>query len=239
MTKEKAMANKRILIVDDEAHILELIKFNLESNGFDVVEAETGEEALQKMDETVDLLILDYMLPGMDGMGVLRAVKADKKYKHVPVIMLTAKHEEIDTVLGLELGADDYISKPFRVRELIARIRAVIRRSELVAKAPDQDLVDAGTLVINNTKKTVRLHGQEIKLSLKEYDLLWILASHPGQVFTRDQLLDAVWGYEYIGETRTVDVHVRQLRKKIEDDDKHPEFVLTARGVGYKFKDVE
>lgn len=233
------MANKRILIVDDEAHILELIKFNLESNGFDVVEAETGEEALQKMDETVDLLILDYMLPGMDGMGVLRAVKADKKYKHVPVIMLTAKHEEIDTVLGLELGADDYISKPFRVRELIARIRAVIRRSELVAKAPDQDLVDAGTLVINNTKKTVRLHGQEIKLSLKEYDLLWILASHPGQVFTRDQLLDAVWGYEYIGETRTVDVHVRQLRKKIEDDDKHPEFVLTARGVGYKFKDVE
>lgn len=240
MDKVGGKMKNKILIVDDEAHIRELLKFNLESNGFMAIEAETGEEALQSISKEIDLVLLDYMLPGIDGMGVLRELKNSKAYHQIPVIMLTARQSELDTVLGLELGADDYISKPFRLRELIARVKTVLRRSKkIVQEQVKEEKIIVNELMINNEKKTVKIRDEKLRLSLKEYDLLFILASYPGIVFTREQLLSKVWGYEYIGGTRTVDVHIRQLRKKIEKDDKHPEYLLTARGIGYKFKDVE
>lgn len=231
------MAKKVILAIDDEEHILDLLEYNLEKGGYDVLRAETGEKGLAVLRTMkVDLVLLDYMLPGIDGIEVLKALRADAELASMPVIMLTAKGEEIDKVLGLEMGADDYISKPFGIRELQARVKALLRRSSLekIESEPEEKIV-IGDLMISNTAREVRVGGTPVTLSLKEFELLYLLASHRNRVFTREQLLELIWGYEYSGETRTVDVHVRNLRKKIEKDPDHPQYIQTVRGMGYKF----
>ncbi|WP_440320633.1 winged helix-turn-helix domain-containing protein [Laedolimicola sp.] len=231
------MAKKVILTIDDEEHILDLLEYNLEKNGYEVLRAETGEKGLAILKTMqVDLVLLDYMLPGMDGIEVLKEMRADKNLSTMPVIMLTAKGEEIDKVLGLEMGADDYISKPFGIRELLARVKALLRRSSLEKiESEPEDKITAGDLLINNTSREVYMDGKPVFLSLKEFELLYLFASHRNRVFTREQLLELIWGYEYSGETRTVDVHVRNLRKKIEKDPDHPQYIQTVRGMGYKF----
>jgi two-component system alkaline phosphatase synthesis response regulator PhoP len=225
-----------ILAVDDEEHILELIAYNLEVNGFEPLTVESGEEALKLLEEKeVDLMLLDLMMEGMDGLEVLKQVRSKEATKDLPVIILTAKGEEINKVLGLELGADDYVSKPFGVHELIARIKAVLRRSKRAEKGVSAlQEIRIGDMVINYQSRDVRIGEKVIHLPLKEFDLLYLLATHRGQVLSRDQLLDQIWGYDYYGETRTVDVHIRNLRKKIEKDDTKPEYIKTVRGVGYK-----
>lgn len=231
------MAKKIILTIDDEEHILDLLEYNLEKGGYGVLRAETGEKGLAILQNMqVDLVLLDYMLPGIDGMEVLKTIRSDQRLSALPVIMLTAKGEEIDKVLGLEMGADDYISKPFGVRELLARVKALLRRSSLekIEAQPEEKLLIGG-LMINNTAREVTVNGEEISLSLKEFELLYLLASHRNRVFTREQLLELIWGYEYSGETRTVDVHIRNLRKKIEQDPDQPQYIQTVRGMGYKF----
>jgi two-component system alkaline phosphatase synthesis response regulator PhoP len=231
------MNKYKVLIVDDEIHILELLRYNLESNGFEVVEAETGEQALKIIEsQALDCILLDLMLPGIDGIEVLRKIRQSDK-STMPVMMLTAKNEEIDAVIGLEMGADDYVGKPFRTRELISRVKSIIRRSE-ARKVETQvsNIIDQEGLIINLETHQIFKDGGEIFLTLKEFELLEKLMKSPGRVFTRDELLESIWGYDYIGETRTVDVHIRQLRKKIEKDDKNPELILTVRGIGYKFK---
>jgi two-component system alkaline phosphatase synthesis response regulator PhoP len=234
------MTKQKILIVDDEIHILELLRYNLETNGFEVIQAENGEEALELIsNETIDGVILDLMLPGIDGIEVLRKVRKSDK-SNLPIIMLTAKNEEIDAVIGLEMGADDYIGKPFRTRELISRLKSVMRRASARIQA-DGDLssdfiVEKQGLTLNTDTHQIFNNGVELFLTLKEFELLEKLMKSPGRVFTRDELLESIWGYDYMGETRTVDVHIRQLRKKIEKDDKNPEVVLTVRGIGYKLK---
>lgn len=231
------MAKKVILAIDDEEHILDLLEYNLEKGGYDVLRAETGEKGLAVLHTMkVDLVLLDYMLPGIDGIEVLKAVRSDAEISAMPVIMLTAKGEEIDKVLGLEMGADDYISKPFGIRELQARVKALLRRSSLekIESEPEEKMV-IGDLMISNTAREVRVSNIPVTLSLKEFELLYLLASHRNRVFTREHLLGLIWGYEYSGETRTVDVHVRNLRKKIEKDPDHPQYIQTVRGMGYKF----
>lgn len=231
------MAKERILIVDDEEHIRELLRVNLETAGYEVIEAETGEEALVKLTNRIDLVVLDYMLPEMDGLEVLRVIRKNPNTMALPVLMLTARNEEIDAVLGLEMGADDYIGKPFRVREFLARVKAALRRQAVAIE--DKDIFQYRGLEINRVNRTLMKNGEEVSLSLKEFELIALLSSKPGRVFSRDLLLQKIWGYDFIGETRTVDVHIRQLRKKIEDDDKQPAYILTVRGMGYKFRDVE
>ncbi len=230
------MNKNKLLIVDDEVHILELLKYNLESNGYEVLEAETGEQALELLKVfRVDGVILDLMLPGIDGIDVLKRIR-QSDHSTLPVIMLTAKNEEIDAVIGLEMGADDYIGKPFRTRELISRVKSVLRRAQLrETVTPDFELAKEG-LAINTVTHQVFNDGQELFLTLKEFELLEKLMKFPERVFTRDELLESIWGYDYVGETRTVDVHIRQLRKKIEKDDKNPEKIVTVRGMGYKYR---
>ena len=230
------MNKSKLLIVDDEVHILELLKYNLESNGYEVLEAETGEQALELLKVfRVDGVILDLMLPGLDGIEVLKRIR-QSDHATLPVIMLTAKNEEIDAVIGLEMGADDYIGKPFRTRELISRVKSVLRRAQLRETAsPDFEMAKDG-LAINIVTHQVFNDGLELFLTLKEFELLEKLMKSPERVFTRDELLESIWGYDYAGETRTVDVHVRQLRKKIEKDDKNPEKIVTVRGMGYKYR---
>ena len=231
------MSKKTVLAIDDEEHILDLLEYNLEKAGYGVLRADTGEKGLAILKTMqVDLVLLDCMLPGIDGIEVLKTIRADQKLSSMPVIMLTAQGEEIDKVLGLEMGADDYVSKPFGVRELLARVKALLRRSSLekIESLPEEKIV-TGNLMINNTSREVTVDGKPVALSLKEFELLYLLASHRNRVFTREQLLELIWGYEYSGETRTVDVHVRNLRKKIEADPDHPLFIQTVRGMGYKF----
>ena len=230
------MNKNKLLIVDDEVHILELLKYNLESNGYEVLEAETGEQALELLKVfRVDGVILDLMLPGIDGIDVLKRIR-QSDHSTLPVIMLTAKNEEIDAVIGLEMGADDYIGKPFRTRELISRVKSVLRRAQLrETVTPDFEIAKEG-LAINIVTHQVFNDGQELFLTLKEFELLEKLMKSPERVFTRDELLESIWGYDYVGETRTVDVHIRQLRKKIEKDDKNPEKIVTVRGMGYKYR---
>lgn len=232
------MSNKKILAVDDEAHILELIEYNLNQNQFDVIKAESGEEALEILgDEKVDLVLLDRMMDGIDGLEVLKQIRKTDKIRKIPVIMLTAKSDEINKVIGLELGADDYLAKPFGVHELVARIKAVLRRTSDTSyeegSLEEKIIIDG--LSINKSKRVVLVDGKSVELSLKEFDLLYLLAKNRGMVFTRDQLLEKIWGYDYYGETRTVDVHIRNLRKKIEKDNNNPFYIKTIRGVGYKF----
>ena len=234
------MDKKVVLAVDDEAHILELLKYNLEANGYEVLQAESGEEGLQILEEKkVDVVLLDLMLPQIDGLETLRRIRTNLKTKNIPVIMLTAKSEEFDKVLGLEMGADDYIAKPFGIRELMARLKAVLRRTKQENQngMPEKKVITVGDLEIGLDSKTVTKKGQPIEMSLKEFELLKILAENPGRVYSRDVLLEKVWGYEYIGETRTVDVHIRHIRKKIEEDDSNPYYIKTVRGYGYKFRE--
>ncbi|MFZ5352660.1 MAG: response regulator [Bacillota bacterium] len=237
------MNSQRILVIEDELHIQELIKYNLEKNGYKVTTFENGLDGLNDAyANTPDLILLDLMLPGIDGLEVCKRLRGDKRTKKVPVIMLTAKSEEFDKVLGLELGADDYITKPFSIKELVARIRARLRRMEdNEARKPEAEeaaaVIRVGSIEIDKEKYEVRKQGEKIILTLKEFELLRILAENQGKVLTRDFLLDKVWGYDYIGETRTVDVHIRHLRQKIENDENSSQFIETIRGVGYRLNE--
>lgn len=234
------MKKNTVLIVDDEEHILELLKYNLENSGFGVIQADTGEECLDKLSQNhIDIIVLDLMLPGIDGLEVLRRIR-NSEYKKIPIIMLTAKNEEIDTVLGLEMGADDYIGKPFGIHELIARVKAVLRRNEKAIletniKDENQDIIQIDNLIINKSTHEVNVGHRSVELTLKEFELLYLLAKNKGRVFDREYLLEKIWGYDYGGETRTVDVHIRNIRKKIEEEDKNPKHIKTIRGLGYKF----
>ena len=228
---------KTILAVDDEVHILELLSYNLERDGYHVLKAETGEDALETLEkEKIDIVLLDWMLPGIDGIEVLRRIRANKALRTLPVIFLTAKGDEISKVVGLEVGSDDYPVKPFGVHELLARIKAVLRRSESsfdIEETEKEEKIVIDYLEINRARRTVLVKGAPVELSYKEFELLYLLAKNRGIVFTRDNLLEKVWGYDYIGETRTVDVHVSNLRKKIEQDESHPLYIKTVRGMGY------
>lgn len=228
---------KNIFVLEDDLHIQELLKYNLIKNGYNV--RVFSDPAILFSDPGIkgtDLFLLDIMLPGgQDGYQVCRKLKSDPALTHIPVIFLTAKSEEFDAVLGLELGAEDYIKKPFGIRELLARIKVVLRRSE--SEQPAKSSVSGSGIELDSKKHTVYKNGVLIPLTLKEFDLLKLLMENEGMVFTRDLLLERIWGYEYAGETRTVDVHIRYLRQKIEDDDKNPKHILTVRGVGYKFSD--
>lgn len=231
---------KRILVVDDEKPISDIISFNLRNEGFEVVAAFDGEQALEKFNESnPDLIILDLMLPKIEGLEVCREIR---KTSTVPIIMLTAKDSEIDKVLGLELGADDYVTKPFSNRELIARVKANIRRSavreEETVESQSND-IEVGDLTIHQDAYTVSKRGQEIELTHREFELLLYLAKHIGQVMTREHLLETVWGYDYFGDVRTVDVTIRRLREKIEDTPGYPNFIITRRGVGYFLKNSD
>lgn len=230
------MENATILAVDDEEHILDLISYNLEQAGYSVLKAMTGEDALEIMSRTeVDLVLLDLMLPGIDGIEVLKKIRNESGNKKVPVLILTAKSDEISKVLGLEIGADDYLSKPFGIHELQARVKALLRRSAgSLSRDDETGVISIHDLVINKPTHEVTIHGRIIDLSRKEFDLLYLLASNRGRVMTRELLLERIWDYDYAGETRTVDVHVRNLRKKLEDDDNDPVYIKTVRGVGYK-----
>lgn len=231
------MTNKKVLIVDDEEHIRELIKFNLKKEGYDIEVAINGVEALNIIREIkFDLILLDLMLPEIDGLEVCKEIRRNEETSDIPVMMITAKGEEFDKVLGLELGADDYITKPFSIRELMARVKALLRRSNF---KKEENIIKFGDVVVNFKTREVIKGTQNVELTLKEFELLKLLIKNKGNILTRELLLDKIWGYEYIGETRTVDVHIRHLRKKIESDDKNPQYIQTIRGVGYKFTSNE
>ena len=233
---------KKILVVDDEKPISDIVKFNLTKEGYDVYTAYDGEEALQQVKEVEpDLILLDLMLPKIDGLEVAREVR---KTHDMPIIMVTAKDSEIDKVLGLELGADDYVTKPFSNRELVARVKANLRRqSAVAAKSSAEDdknsEITVGDLTIHPEAYTVSKNGQRIELTHREFELLHYLAQHLGQVMTREHLLQTVWGYNYFGDVRTVDVTVRRLREKIEDNPSRPTWLVTRRGVGYYLRNPE
>jgi DNA-binding response OmpR family regulator len=225
--------NERILVVDDEAIVTEVVQRYLIREGFTVSLARDGEAALEAARrEAPDLIVLDLMLPKMDGLEVCRTLRRESK---VPIIILSAKDEESDKILGLGLGADDYVAKPFSPRELVARIQAVLRRSQASVPEPG-DQVRHGDLKINPRGRTVEIAGMAVELTAKEFDLLYFLARNPAQVFSREQLLDQVWDYEFVGDASTVTVHVRRLREKIEADPVRPRYVKTVWGVGYKFE---
>src|SRR5262245_22841871 len=228
----------RILLVDDEQSIQTLLSFPLRKDGYEVVQATDGREALERFGETTfDLVVLDVMLPRMDGLEVCRRMRARSS---VPIIMLTAKAEEIDKVLGLELGADDYITKPFSMREFRSRVKAALRRSGMArADADDERPIDVRGLRIDPGKRTVSRNGDVVQTTYVEFEILAALARSPGRVFTRDMLLARVWGDSAYRDPRTIDVHIRHLREKIEADPKEPEYLFTVRGVGYRFRDEE
>lgn len=231
------MESKNILVVDDETDIAELVSYNLKKEGFLIDLAHDGEEALRKVrDNKYDLLILDLMLPGIQGIELCRIIRNNPKSSAIPIIMLTAKSEELDKILGLEMGADDYITKPFSTRELTARVRAILRRAlppENTAMPVSAKILKIGDIEINREKYTVSLNNKPVKLSATEFRLLIYLAERRGRVFSREQLLDAVWRDEAFVEPRTVDVHIRRLRSHIEDDSAAPKYVKTMRGIGY------
>ena len=228
------MANEKILVVDDEEHIAELISYNLTSNGYKVITANNGNDAVKlAVEEKPNLILLDLMIPGKDGYDVCKDIRSNSEIRNTPIIMLTAKSEELDKILGLELGADDYITKPFSVRELLARVKAVLRKFSI--SEPESNILIFGNLTADFDKREILVNDKKLDLTLKEFELLEILIRNKGKILTRDTLLDKIWGYEYIGETRTVDVHIRYLRKKIELDDKNPKLIETIRGVGYRF----
>lgn len=226
---------KRILIVDDEKDLVELVSYNLKKEGFFVEPSYDGEDALRKLkNQHFDLLILDLMLPGMDGLEILRVIRSDSRLSGLPVLILTAKGEEFDRVLGLELGSDDYVTKPFSPRELVARVKALLRRASKESKETEkEDLIKIGELEIDRARYSVRIKDKDIKLSTTEFKLLLYLAKRRGRIFTREQLLDAVWGNEVYVEPRTVDVHIRRLRAQIEENPANPKYIKTKRGVGY------
>lgn len=228
---------RKVLVVDDEPSIVELVQFNLEKEGFEVAQAYDGESALDAFrSDRFDLVILDLMLPGMDGLEVCQAIRRGSQ---VPVIMLTAKTDEFDRVLGLSIGADDYVTKPFSPRELVARVKAILRRQAMDSQSGQDEqgvhVIRVRDLVIDGDRFEVEVGGARVDLTPKEFELLRFLAANAGRVLTRELLLEKVWGYDYAGNTRTVDVHIRRLRQKVESDDANPAYIHTVHGVGYKF----
>jgi DNA-binding response OmpR family regulator len=227
----------KILLVDDEKSFVKALKYNLVQDGYEVVTSFDGLDALEKVkSENPNLVILDIMLPGRDGWEVCRLIR---QFSNVPVIMLTAKDDEMDKVIGLEMGADDYITKPFSIRELMARVKALLRRVQFDSAKEAAPIIVSGDLKIDLDKHRVYRDGVRIDLTAKEFELLHILMRSPGKVYSRDTLLEEVWGYDYFGGTRTVDVHIRRLREKIEQDAGNPKFILTVWGAGYAFCDFD
>ena len=231
-----------ILVVDDELTLQETIAFQLTRQGYEVVTSADGEDALDKARvHRPDLIILDIMLPKLDGFEVCRILRQEM---NTPILMLTARDDEIDRVVGLEVGADDYLTKPFNMRELLARVKALLRRVRLikedaiVVKEQDSEVLRFGRLVIDLNRHEIRRNNEVINLKPKEYELLICLAKHPGRVYSREMLLEQIWGWEYIGNSRTVDVHIRWLREKIEDDPANPRHLITVRSAGYRFEEV-
>ena len=228
---------EKILVVEDEKNIRELIKFNVENAGYEVETAVDGEEALAKLSEEIDLVVLDLMMPEIDGMEVCRRMRAREKLRHIPIIMLTAKGEEVERILGLEMGADDYMTKPFSPRELIARIKAIFRRIKEFKVENEKikdEVVKAGKIELDISRHEVVYGEEKIVLTPKEFELLRYLIINQGRVLSRDLLLEKIWGYEYAGDTRTGDVQIRRNRKK-----KNANYIATVRGVGYKFVKME
>jgi DNA-binding response OmpR family regulator len=225
-----------ILLVDDEDSVQKLLAYPLERDGFRVLQARDGEEALERFAaEDVDLVVLDLMLPKLDGLEVCKRLRAESE---VPIIMLTARDDELDKVLGLELGADDYITKPFSIREFRSRVRALLRRAAVARPAPGADeIVSAHGLRLDLGRRAVEARGRPVELTYVEFELLRTLVAHPGRVYSRRMLLESLWGAADYREPRTIDVHVRHLREKLEDDPGEPEYILTVRGVGYRFRD--
>lgn len=223
------------MVVDDEPHIIELLKFNLEREGFKVLTAADGLDGLAKVREDLpDLIILDIMLPGLDGLEVLKRLRARPETANIPIIFLSARGEEVDRVLGLEMGADDYIAKPFSIRELVARVKARLRRPR-----PEPEVIAAGPVVLKPEQHEVLVNGERRDLTPKEFELLRHLVMNAGKVLRREYLLDRVWGYDSCADTRTVDVHIRYLRQKIEPDPSRPVYIETVRGVGYRFREMK
>ena len=227
---------RRVLVVDDEANLRHTLGYALRQEGYEVLTAENGEDGLESFRTTKpDLVILDVMLPRLDGFEVCRRIRRESD---VPILMLTARDTELDKVVGLEIGADDYLAKPFSMRELVARVRAMLRRARRVSEPDATDVVEIEGLQIDVPKHRVFANGAEIDLKPREFDLLAFLMTHPGQVFNRDQILARVWGFDYAGDSRTVDTHVKTLREKLSDDADRPRWVETVRGVGYRFKET-
>jgi two-component system response regulator RegX3 len=224
----------RILVVEDEETLAEAISFLLSKEGFDVAVAASGPEAIDSFDKSgADLILLDLMLPGLSGTEVCRQIRTKSS---VPIIMLTAKDSEIDKVVGLELGADDYVTKPYSSRELIARIRAVLRRGEILDAGADETTLEVGPVRMDTDRHIITVNGEVVAIPLKEFELLEYLMRNAGRVLTRIQLIDRVWGSDYVGDTKTLDVHIKRLRAKIEKDPANPEFIQTVRGMGYKME---
>ena len=234
------MMNKIILVVDDEKDIVELVAYNLEREGYQIAKAYDGHQALRYIRENPpDLVILDLMLPGISGLEICRLIRKKPETEGLPIIMLTAKSDSVDKIMGLEIGADDYLTKPFNVRELLARVRAVLRRWEIRAELEDVDKISFKGLAIDFRTYEVTVEGKKVDLGPTELKLLRFFIMNPGRVYTRDQLLDHVWGNESFVEPRTVDVHVSRLRAAIEQDKENPEYILTVRGIGYKFAEKD
>jgi two-component system, OmpR family, response regulator len=226
-----------VLLVDDEESVQKLLTYPLEREGYRVVQARDGEEALARFgEEPVDLVILDLMLPRVDGLAVCRRLREERSA--VPIIMLTARGDEGDKVLGLELGADDYITKPFSIREFMSRVRALLRRAQLPPLSTQDDVIEVDGLRIDVTRRSVEVHGEPVQLTYLEFELLRTLASNPGRVFTRKAVLEDLWGGSEYRDPRTIDVHIRHLREKIERDPGEPEYIFTVRGAGYRFRDA-
>ena len=225
-----------VLVVDDERLLVKGLKRSLEQEGFAVLEAFDGEQGLALFrDQTPELVVLDLMLPVMDGLTVCREIRRNSD---TPIIMLTARGEDVDKIVGLELGADDYVTKPFNTRELVARIRAVLRRFQARPDQLEEGIIRLGRLEIDGLRRKVTVAGEQVDLTAREFDLLYLLAGHPGRVYTRENLLELVWGSSYYSDLRTVDVHIRRLREKVETNPGRPELVLTKWGVGYYFGEM-
>jgi phosphate regulon transcriptional regulator PhoB len=230
----------KILVIDDEKDIVELIAYNLEKEGFSVLKAYDGEEALRLVKEQrPDLLILDLMLPRISGLDVCKSIRNNPATANTPIIMLTAKADEIDKIVGLEMGADDYITKPFGIKELVARVRAMLRRMRDSNKEQLKEVFRSGNLQINYASYEVRLDGKKILLSPTELKLLFFFSQHPGRVYSREQILNNVWNDDTFVTPRTVDVHIKRLRSQIEKDTENPQYIVTVRGIGYKFAESE
>ena len=231
----------KVLVVDDEQNIIEIVKFNLEREGYTVITATDGITALQlARSEDLDLIILDIMLPEQDGLTVCRLLQQEQKTRGIPIIMVSARGDELDKILGLEMGADDYVTKPFSPRELVARVKARLRRSEETETAPPKQVENTmvrGKLLIDQDRYMIELGGVKQYLTPKEFELIRFLARQPGKVFSRDYLLEQIWGYDFTGDSRTVDVHIRHIRQKLEGLDPTQHYIETVRGVGYRFKE--
>jgi two-component system, OmpR family, response regulator RegX3 len=236
MAKKNSEKKSRILVVEDEESFIEALEIGLTHEGFDVTVARDGQEAVNLFsDDAFDLIVLDLMLPKVSGLDVCRIIRNDS---NVPIIIVSAKGEEVDMVLMLEIGADDYVTKPYRLRELVARIRAVLRRREVASESANSvlDVIEVGPVILDVDARRCFVDGKEIKLRKKEFALLRLLLENPGRVLTREVLIDRVWGSDYVGDTKTLDVHIKRLRSLLEEEPKNPVFITTVRGVGYRFE---